>query len=204
MIGHIRGKILTREPDRVLVEAAGTGVGYEIRVSARTLVNMPPAGDEVTLAIHTQVREDAITLFGFLDEGDRALYRLVQSVTGIGPKLALAVQGTVEPGVFAQAILADDVTGLSRIPGLGKKTASRLCLELKDKVSGLGVISESAPDGAPAAAELSPAEQDATAALAALGYSAREIKRALTHARPTVDDNVQSLLKRALKELSPA
>ncbi len=208
MIGRIRGTLLEQEPDRVVVETAG-GVGYEVFVAPRLMMELPPAGEEVTLFVHTQVREDAITLYGFADRTDRAVFRLVLTVQGIGPKLAMALVGTTDPEALAGAIAREDVTALTRVPGLGKKTASRLVLELKDKLDKLLIAQgrdfAEAANGAlvPEAAE-PPAVEDAKAALAALGYNAREIGKAMKVAAPTPDDSVQSLLRRALKVLSPA
>lgn len=208
MIGRIRGTLLEQEPDRVVVETAG-GVGYEVFVAPRLMMELPPAGEEVTLFVHTQVREDAITLYGFADRTDRAVFRLVLTVQGIGPKLAMALVGTTDPEALAGAIAREDVAALTRVPGLGKKTASRLVLELKDKLDKLLIaqgrdFAEAANASlVPEAAE-PPAVEDAKAALAALGYNAREIGKAMKVAAPTPDDSVQSLLRRALKVLSPA
>jgi Holliday junction DNA helicase RuvA len=207
MIGRLRGTLLVCEPDRVLVET-GSGVGYEVIVPPRALAELPAVGEEVTLHVHTQVREDAITLYGFGSEADRQVFRVIQGVTGIGPKLALAVVGTTDPSALATAIAGEDIQALSRIPGLGKKTAARLCLELKDKLGKLlpaptlvtGQMAAPLNAGPP----VPPSVQDTTAALAALGYNAREIKKALALAEPVDDDTVQSLLRRALKALSPA
>ncbi len=205
MIGRLTGTLAVREADRVLVETAG-GVGYEVIVPARTLVGLPPVGSPVVLVVHTKVREDAITLYGFLDHGDRTVFRLVQSVTGIGPKLALALVGTWEPEAIAHAIALGDVKALTKVPGLGKKTAERLCLELKDKILGVvtGGLTVSQIVAVAPSASAPPAVEDTTAALAALGYKRREIDRALKASKPVPDDTVQSLLKRALKHLSPA
>jgi Holliday junction DNA helicase RuvA len=195
--------LVAQGPDRILVETAA-GVGYEVRVPPRVLTQLPAMDSEITLQIHTQVAETAITLYGFMQEADKQLFRVVQTVSGIGPKLALAVVGTTEPTALAEAIAREDIAGLTRIPGLGKKTAGRLCIDLKDKLDQFLV-----PEGLGGRAVLvsSPAEPpatgDARAALAALGYNAREIKRALASAAPTSDDSVQTLLKRALKALSP-
>jgi len=208
VIGRIRGVIIDREPDRVLIETAG-GVGYEVRIAPRLLLELPPPGDEATLFIHTQVREDDITLYGFQDRTDRAVFRLVMTVQGIGPKLAMALVGTTEPEALAGAIAREDVAALTRVPGLGKKTASRLVLELADKLDKL-LIAEGREFAAEAAAGMAapaaepPAVEDTRAALAALGYNNREITRALKTAAPQPDDTVQSLLRRTLKALSPA
>lgn len=202
MIGRLKGILATVEPDRVLVETSG-GVGYEVLVPPRVLTELPVRGESVTLHIHTHVREDAIVLFGFLGADDRQAFRVVQGVTGIGPKLALAIVGTISSDQLADAIGREDVTALSKIPGLGKKTAARLCLELRDKLGAFAVggVAGAVPPGRPGQPE---AVGDAEAALAALGYNGREIKRALAAAAPKADDTVQSLLRRALKSLSPA
>jgi holliday junction DNA helicase RuvA len=205
LIGRVTGTLAIREADRVLVDTAG-GVGYEVIVPARTLVGLPPVGSPIVLVVHTKVREDAITLYGFLEAADRTVFRLVQGVTGIGPKLALALVGTWEPQAIAQAVAMGDVKALTKVPGLGKKTAERLCLELKDKILGVVTagLSESQITALPSASADPPAVGDTTAALAALGYHKREIDRALKASHPVLADTVQSLLKRALKHLSPS
>jgi len=206
MIGRLRGKLVAQEPDLVLLET-NSGVGYEVRVAPRTLVDLPVLGAEITLHVHTQVREDAITLYGFLAEQDRAVFRTVQGVTGIGPKLAMAIVGTCEPAALVAAIARNDIPALTRIPGLGKKTAARICLELADKLAKLVGTADSETGGAilsAAGLNTIPAVDDTTAALAALGYNGREINRALDAAAPSAEDTVQSLLRRALKALSPA
>ena len=205
MIGRITGTLAVREADRVLVDTSG-GVGYEVIVPARTPVGLPPVCSSRVLIIHTKVREDAITLYGFLDEADRRMFRLVQTVTGIGPKLALALVGTWDPQAIAHAVAMEDKKSLTRVPGLGPKAAGRICLELKDKV--LAVVTADLTQSqitAMAPPQATPlAVEDTTAALAALGYTKREIERALKASAPISDDTVQSLLKRALKHLSPA
>lgn len=203
MIGSLKGTLTTRSPDAILVETSG-GVGYELRVAPRVLAELPAEGAQVSLSVHTQVSQDAITLYGFTDAADRRVFRLVQSVSGIGPKLALAIVGTVEPEALARAIAGEDIAGLSKIPGLGKKTAARLCLELKDKIAKLFGPSPIASVAGPLAEVESAAVADAREALAALGYNAREIKKALAAAAPTESDTVQSVLRSALKALSPA
>ncbi len=203
MIGSLKGTLAAREPDAILVETAG-GVGYEVRVAPRVLAALPAVGATVSLSVHTQVSQDAITLYGFSEAADRRVFRLVQSVSGIGPKLALAIVGTVEPEALARAIAGEDIAGLSKIPGLGKKTAARLCLELKDKLGRLFEPGRLEALAGPPEAGDSQAVRDAEDALAALGYNAREIKKALSTATPTDADTVQSVLRRALKALSPA
>lgn len=204
MIGRLRGLLVAQEPDRVLLETSA-GVAYEVLVPPRALSELPGVGAEVTLHVHTQVREDAITLYGFTDDADKRTFRVVQGVTGIGPKLALAVVGSTSPAALADAIAMDDIKGLTRIPGLGNKTAARLCLELKDKLGKLlppPTVGGTTP--LPLPADQPPAVADAVAALASLGYTKREIDKAIKVAAPAADDTVQSLLRRALKALSPS
>jgi len=204
MIGRLRGRLVAQEPDRVLLET-GAGVGYEVLIPPRALTELPGVGEEVTLHVHTQVREDAITLYGFTEDADKRCFRVVQGVTGIGPKLALAIVGSISPGALADAIAMEDILGLTRIPGLGAKTGARLCLELKDKLGKLlppPTVVGGVPLEAPST-DLRPAVADAIGALSALGYTRREIDKAMKAAAATDDDTVQSLLKRALKALSP-
>ncbi len=157
MIGRLRGILLHLGADRILVET-GAGVGYEVRVAPRTLVELPEIGEELVLHIHTQVREDAITLYGFLNEADKCVFQQVQAVKGIGPKLSLAIVGTVDPQTLSNALLREDIKGLRKIPGLGNKTAARLCLELKDKLPllvaslGAGTSPSALPSGITASA----------------------------------------------------
>lgn len=201
MIGRLAGTLAAAWGDRILIETA-SGVGYEVHVPARTLAALPPLGQPVRLVIHTHVREDAIVLFGFSAEIDRECFRLVQAVTGIGPKIALALVGTCEPAAIAAAIDRKDEVALARIPGIGRKTAARLVLELTDKVTALRLNAAVAePVGRPTPPD---AQEDTRAALLALGYAPKEVETALKRAAPVAEDTVQTLLKRALRALAPA
>ena len=160
MIAHLRGKLLAKTPQSVIVEAAG--VGYEVAISIPTFTALPAEGTEVSLHIYTHVREEALALFGFLDLSEKRLFEKLFSVSGIGPKLALTVLSGLTPERLVAAIRGQDHAMLTRIPGIGKKTAERVVLELKDKLDEMGPTTIT---GAP-----TPIAEDVTSALVNLGY----------------------------------
>ena len=143
MIGHLRGTLLEKRPNEVVIEAGG--VGYEIQIPISTFTALPEEGKNVALRIHTHVREDALALFGFFTIQERAVFERLISVSGIGPKLAITVLSGLATADLVAAIRTGDVAKLVRIPGVGKKTAERIVLELKDKLPGDEVISQGAP-----------------------------------------------------------
>ncbi|MBK9169782.1 MAG: Holliday junction branch migration protein RuvA [Bryobacterales bacterium] len=162
MFAHLRGTLLEKHPNQAVVEAGG--VGYEVTIAVGTYSRLPDVGAEVRLRIHTHVREDAIALFGFLAKEEKELFEKLISVSGIGPKLGITVMsGLAAPDLIA-AIRRGEVEKLVRIPGVGKKTAERMVLELKDKVPAIA-------GEAPAASEpgFTPVEQDVLSALVNLG-----------------------------------
>jgi len=162
MIAQLRGTLLEKHPNQALVECGG--VGYDVAIPVSTFSSLPDAGKEVRLRIHTHVREDAIQLFGFLTGEEKHLFEKLIGVSGIGPKLAITVLSGVQAPALIEIIRTGDVPKLVRIPGIGKKTAERIILELRDKV-------ELAVPGVKAAAPvmLSPVEEDVLSALANLG-----------------------------------
>jgi holliday junction DNA helicase RuvA len=166
MIGHLRGTILEKHPNQVVVEAAG--VGYEVQIPISTYTSLPDAGTAVALRIHTHVREDALLLFGFSTADEKQVFERLISVSGIGPKLAITVLSGLPTADLVAAIRTSDVQRLVRIPGVGKKTAERMVLELKDKLTGIDGIGKTA-----AAAEAGPSftalERDVLSALQNLG-----------------------------------
>lgn len=165
MIAHLRGVLLEKHPNQAVVEAAG--VGYDVTISVSTYAALPAPGSEVRLRVHTHVREDAIQLFGFLSASERSLFERLITVSGIGPKLAITALSGLAIDDLVQAIGGGDVQKLVRIPGIGKKTAERIVLELRDKV---GVSGGAAGPGAPLpAALLSREEEDVASALVNLG-----------------------------------
>uniref|UniRef100_E6PYF5 Holliday junction ATP-dependent DNA helicase ruvA n=1 Tax=mine drainage metagenome TaxID=410659 RepID=E6PYF5_9ZZZZ len=133
MIAHLRGKLIEKQPGRAIVETGG-GVGYELTISIPTFTSLPAVGGAVSLHIHTQVREDQIALFGFEERDEKRLFERLIGVTGVGPKLAITLLSGLTPERAVTAIRAQDHASLTRIPGVGKKLAERLVLELKDKL----------------------------------------------------------------------
>ena len=172
MIAHLRGKIVSKHPNQVIVEAGG--VGYDVNITIPTFSALPAAGSEVTLHIHTHVREDALALYGFLRAEEKRLFERLISVSGIGPKLAVTILSGMAADAMVAAIRDNDIARLTRIPGIGKKTAERMVLELRDKLEGLAA--------APAAPQASPLEEDVISALVNLGYQRPAAERALERA----------------------
>src|ERR1700723_2381908 len=135
MIAHLRGRLLSKTPNQAIVECAG--VGYDVTISVTTFSALPNEGAEVTLHIHTHVREDQLALFGFAETQEKRLFEKLLTISGIGPKLAITVLSGIDSGRLVAAIRASDHGTLTRIPGIGKKTAERVVLELKDKLDDL-------------------------------------------------------------------
>jgi Holliday junction DNA helicase RuvA len=173
MIAHLRGRILTKRPNQAVVDV--NGVGYEITISIPTFSELPGAGGEVSLHIHTHVREDALALYGFLRPQEKELFERLISVSGIGPKLAITVLSGMQAEKMVAAIRGNDVASLTKIPGIGKKTAERMVLELRDKLESFGVP-------AAVASKHSSIEEDVLSALTNLGYQRAAAERALTAA----------------------
>src|SRR5947209_4926087 len=136
MIAHLRGRLLEKFPNHAVIDAAG--VGYSVTISIPTFSDLPKLGDEVSLHIHTHVREDALALFGFLGKEEKQLFEKLIGVSGIGPKLAITILSGMSTELLAAAIRSHDHASLTRIPGIGKKTAERLVLELRDKLDAFG------------------------------------------------------------------
>src|SRR5215475_10281987 len=133
MIAHLRGKLLSKHPNQAIVETAG--VGYDVTISVPTFSDLPPLGSEVALHIHTHVREDALALYGFLRSSEKLLFEKLITVSGIGPKLAITILSGMAADEMVGAIRGNDVARLTRIPGIGRKTAERMVLELRDKLA---------------------------------------------------------------------
>jgi Holliday junction DNA helicase RuvA len=199
MIGRLTGEILAKHPPQVLIEVGG--VGYEVEAPMSTFYDLPAVGQSVTLITHLLVREDAHVLYGFLREHDRALFRNLLRVTGVGAKMALGILSGMDAQRFALCIEQEDITALSRLPGIGKKTAQRLIMEMKDRVGELG-------GGAPAStgSRASPIVADdplgdAVSALIALGYRPADANRMARSAadaqgaEPTSEEIIRAALK---------
>jgi Holliday junction DNA helicase RuvA len=199
MIGRLRGEIIAKHPPQVLIDVGG--VGYEVEAPMSTFYDLPQVGEPVTLITHLVVREDAHVLYGFLREHDRALFRGLLKVTGVGAKMALGILSGMDAQRFAQCIEQEDLTALSRLPGIGKKTAQRLVMEMKDRVGDLGggvavVIGGAAPTAAAAEDPLT----DAVSALIALGYrpaDANRMARAADDGAKTSEEIIRAALKAA-------
>ncbi len=199
MIGRIAGTLLEKNPPQILIDVGG--IGYELDVPMSTFYHLPNPGDKVTLVTHLVVREDAHLLFGFLTDAERAVFRQLLRIAGIGARTALAVLSGLSVQELAQAVVRQESGRLTKIPGIGKKTAERLLLELKGKLPTGGVArkadtGETAPFGVPEAMT------DILNALLALGYSEREAAAA-TQALPA-DIGVSDGIRQALKALAKA
>jgi Holliday junction DNA helicase RuvA len=171
MIAHLRGKLLAKHPNQAIVEAGG--VGYDVTISVPTYSDLPTVGGEVALHVHTHVREDIIALYGFLLSSEKRLFEKLITVSGIGPKLAITILSGMAAAEMVNAIRSNDIARLTRIPGIGKKTAERMVLELRDKmtIEKAGEI--------PAAPAMSPIEEDVLSALMNLGYQRTAAENAL-------------------------
>lgn len=195
MIAHLRGKLLSKHPNQAIVETAG--VGYDVTISVPTFSDLPGAGSEVALHIHTHVREDVIALYGFLRISEKALFEKLISVSGIGPKLAITTLSGMPADEMVAAIRSNDLARLTRIPGIGKKTAERMVLELRDKLPEAGLAA------APAVPTMSAVEEDVLSALINLGYQRAAAEKALTVAgKNGKSASFDTLFREALAALS--
>ena len=192
MIAYLRGKLISKAPNQAIVEASG--VGYDVAISVPTFSALPHTGDEVALFIHTHVREDALALFGFLRTDEKQLFEKLISVSGIGPKLAMTILSGMPTPEMVNAIRASDVTKLTKIPGVGKKTAERMALELRDKLGAFGAQ--------PAVAATLPVEEDVLSALVNLGYQRAAAEKALSIMKRGGEVTFESLFREALGALN--
>ncbi len=203
MISYIRGILTEASGDGIVVEAGG--IGYEIRVPLSVLERLPRLGEEVKIHTFLQVREDGVGLFGFLDRGELAMFKQLLGVGGIGPKGALGVLTALKPDDLRLAVISGDAKAIARAPGVGIKTAQRIILDLKDKVSMddiLPAADGSGPDsGGRGDALLGAAAREAMEALTALGYSAMEASRAVGRVEVTGDMTAEDVLKQSLRFL---
>ena len=190
MIGRLHGKLLEKNPPQILIDVSG--VGYEVDVPMSTLCNLPEVGGELTLHTHFVVREDAQLLYGFATLAERAVFRALIKISGVGPKIALALLSGITVDQLKDAVDRGETGLLTKVPGIGKKTAERLVLELKGKLAGTGAATAAVPT--------SGARADVAAALIALGYSEREAAAA-TKKLPE-DCTVNDGLRLALKSLT--
>lgn len=204
MIGKLKGLIDSYGEDFVILDV--NGVGYVVQCSSRTLQKLPKVGEAAALAIETQVREDAIRLFGFTSDAERDWFRLLQNVQGVGAKVALAILGVLGPAELATAIGTQDKTAVARAPGVGPKLAARIVAEMKDKAPALSAVDpvvarlagEDDAKGAPKPV------QDAISALVNLGYGRPQAAAAVAASVKALGDNAETsaLIRRGLKELA--
>jgi holliday junction DNA helicase RuvA len=193
MIGSVRGRIASKSPPQLMVDVGG--LGYELEAPMSTFFHLPAVGEEVSLLTHLVVREDAHVLYAFATEGERRLFRSLIKVSGVGPKIALALLSGISVEAFSRCVVNEDITALTRVPGIGRKTAERLVVEMRDRLkdaeapAGLGVV--------PIAANASP-ESEAYGALIALGYRPAEATRLLKAAGPGTH-STEELIRRALQ-----
>src|SRR5438105_11381585 len=172
MIAHLRGRLIARHPNQAIVDAGG--VGYDVVISVPTFSELPPLGGEVALHIHTHVREDQIALYGFLRPEEKHLFEKLISVSGIGPKLAITILSGMPTDEMTAAIRGNDVARLTKIPGIGRKTAERMVLELRDKLPPVGT------DQVHVIPSLSAVQEDVLSALMNLGYQRPSAEKALS------------------------
>ena len=204
MIAQLRGTLVEKSLDRVVVDVGG--IGYGLLVSLNTLAELPEAGRELTIKTHLQIREDAHVLYGFASDDERRAFEMCLSVSGIGPKLAIALLSSLKPDALARAIREQDVARLSQTPGVGKRTAERIVVELKDRVDKLGF----APSvGGPrivmpvGGRGLSGQAAVVASALTHLGYRVEEAERAAKEATTGREDQpIEALVKEALRALT--
>ncbi len=195
MIAQLHGRLLRKGPQEAVVDVGG--VGYRVTIPLSTFYRCGEPGAEVTLLTHTHVREDALALFGFLTAVEQELFERLIAVSGVGPKLAISILSGIEAPELAQALRASDIARLTRIPGVGKKTAERLVVELKDKMQDLPAA-EAAPHAAPGTAT-----DDLVSALLHLGYSRPEAERGVERAiREHGEGRFEDLLRFALQAVS--
>lgn len=199
MIGRVRGVLAGRQPPHLLIDVHG--IGYEIEAPMSTFYVLPPLGSEVTLHTHLVVREDGHTLFGFAHETERVLFRSLLRVNGVGARLALGILSGVSTEEFARCIQERDTGALTRLPGVGRKTAERLIVEMQDR---LGDWETAVPEGAGAAApggQVRPAAE-AVSALVALGYRPQEASR-MVRAVDAEGLGSEEIIRRALQSVAP-
>jgi Holliday junction DNA helicase RuvA len=202
MIGRLRGRVVARQAPELLIEVGG--VGYEVFAPMTTFYRLAGTAEEVVLHTHLVVREDAHLLFGFATLEERTLFRELIKVNGVGPKLALAILSGIEAEAFVRCVHDGDIGTLTRIPGVGKKTAERLVVEMRDRLKALGEVQ--VKGGAPSFITAAPATpaQDAASALEALGYKATEAVKAVAAVNKEDGLSSEELIRRALKSLAKA
>ena len=193
MIAHLRGRLIAKHPNQAIVEAAG--VGYDVTITVPTFSDLPALGSEIGLHVHTHVREDTIALYGFLRAEEKQLFEKLITVSGIGPKLAITILSGMATAEMVGAIRSNDFTRLTKIPGIGRKTAERMCVELRDKLEGF--------DAPQPVASHSAVEEDVISALSNLGFQRGLAEKAVERAVQAAGrENFDAIFRAALGALS--
>ncbi len=199
MIAFLKGKVVSVSESRLVLDV--NDVGFQISITSRDAARMPSVGHQVLLYTYLSVREDAMQLFGFLSEDDLEIYRLLIGVSGIGPKAGLGILSVLSADDLRFAVLADDAKAIARAPGVGNKTAQKLILELKDKLSLEEAIEKKLDNAADGGLDLQENKNQAVQALVALGYSGSEALRAVKQVEISPDMDTEEILKQALKKM---
>ena len=206
MIACLKGELFHKTPEKVIVMVGG--VGYEVFLSASSLERMPSLGEEVFLHAFTHVREDILSIFGFMDADEKEMFLLLITVSGVGPKLALGILSGISPNDLARSIASKDVTRLTGLSGVGKKTAARLCLDLKDKVGFIATGDDGLPDFETEGKVAGSIESDVISALVNLGYPQNRAVNALVAVKRRLepeklsDIRVEELIRETLRSLA--
>lgn len=193
MIGSLRGKLTEKRPNQLLLDVGG--VGYQVQIPLSTFTSLGALHDEITLLIHTHVREDQLALYGFLTAREKQCFELLISASGVGPSLALKILSGMGLEELIPAIRKGDLVQLVRIPGVGRKTAERIVVELRDKLAVVDVAEAGKP------ATRSQLESDVASALVNLGYDVRSVEKAVEKSRTAANGNFEALLRAALQIL---
>ncbi len=191
MIGRLKGTLISKQPPWLVIDVGG--VGYELEAPMSTVFDLPETGREVTLFTHYAAKEDTVALYGFLREQERTLFRALQKVSGIGAKTSLAVLSGASADEFARLVQTGDIAALTRIPGIGKKTAERIIVELRDRVDGIALALPNAGGAVP-----KDPISEASVALQQLGYKPAEVARLAKEASEP-GDTAESIIRKALK-----
>jgi Holliday junction DNA helicase RuvA len=192
MIGSVRGRIASKTPPQLMVDVGG--LGYELEAPMSTFFHLPAVGEEVSLLTHLVVREDAHVLYAFATEAERRLFRSLIKVSGVGPKIALALLSGISVEAFSRCVVNEDITALTKVPGIGRKTAERLIIEMRDRLKD----SETSAGAMPVATAAASPESEAYGALIALGYRPAEATRLLKAVGPGTH-STEELIRRALQ-----
>jgi Holliday junction DNA helicase RuvA len=200
MIGSVRGRIASKTPPQLMVDVGG--LGYELEAPMSTFFHLPAVGQEVSLLTHLVVREDAHVLYAFATEGERRLFRSLIKVSGVGPKIALALLSGISVEAFSRCVVNEDITALTKVPGIGRKTAERLVIEMRDRLGDPAASADGVGAGGGVSVPVSAnPESEAYAALVSLGYRPAEATRLLKAIGPGTH-STEELIRRALQGTS--